>query len=134
MVKKSVSIVVKVFTLLLSVLLLATITVGAASACSSGDCDKKCSDDISCYKQCFVYLTAICDDNKWCEDDNKWCEDDNKCEISHPEVNHCKEHGEHHDRCDDRCKDHCEENGNHDRCKEHGNHHDRCDDRCRDRC
>ena len=96
MVKKSVSRVVKVFTLLLSVLLLATITVGAASACNynCANCDKQCFDDSSCYKQCVVCFTASCDDNKCCEDDNECevnnCEDDNECEVNNCEVNNCE--------------------------------------------
>lgn len=79
MVKKSVSRVVKMFSVLLAVLFVATLTVGAASACDDHGCDH--------HDNC-----------------NEHCDHHDNCDDHH---DNCDEHGGHHDRCDDRCRDHC---------------------------
>jgi hypothetical protein len=76
--------VTKVFTVLLAVLFLATVTVGAASACSSDDysCGNHCSDDHSCNSHHCGDNKNRCDDNKnRCNDNKNRCNDNkNRCD------------------------------------------------------
>jgi hypothetical protein len=71
---------VKVFTVLLAVLFVATVTIGAASACEDNNCDNGHGNH---------------------------CSEDHSCGHHNDDDNGCDEHGEHHNRCDDRCKDRC---------------------------